>query len=87
MKNWEHFFQSHILDRGWDYYQTDCVQEISEIKDGYRAVVTGTTPYEVEIEYEQGAIASLFCTCPHAEGGSHCKHMAAVLYQIEEMTS
>lgn len=25
------------------------------------------------------------CTCPYAEGGESCKHMAAVLYAIEGM--
>ena len=26
----------------------------------------------------------MYCSCPYAEDGSHCKHMAAVLYEIEE---
>ena len=26
----------------------------------------------------------MYCTCPYADDGNNCKHMAAVLYEIEE---
>ena len=28
----------------------------------------------------------MYCSCPYAEGGNNCKHMAAVLFEIEEQS-
>lgn len=29
----------------------------------------------------------MYCTCPYAADGRNCKHMAAVLFQFEELLS
>lgn len=47
-------------------------------------MVEGTEDYEVDIEMEDGRICEMYCTCPYADDGNNCKHMAAVLYEIEE---
>ncbi|MBT9778174.1 hypothetical protein GPL15_16865 [Clostridium sp. MCC353] len=84
MDNWKSLFRSHILERGLDYYASGAVTEIETTDSGYRAVVEGTEDYEVEIELKGGRIDDMYCTCPYADGGNYCKHMAAVLYGLED---
>lgn len=79
--NWEKLFAPHILDRGYAYYCEDAVENLEISSDMIRADVTGTQEYEVEISLDHGEITDMYCTCPYAEDGSHCKHMAAVLYE------
>ena len=81
---WEYLFKSHILERGWDYYENECVQEILKEENGIKAWVEGSELYQVCIEMTDGEIINMTCTCPYAEGGLNCKHMAAVLYMLEE---
>lgn len=79
--NWKDLFAPHILDRGYDYYCEDAVENFDASNDIIRADVAGTQEYEVEISLDHGKIADMYCTCPYADGGNHCKHMAAVLYE------
>ena len=81
---WEEYFAPHILLRGWDYYQESAVTDLRETGKGkYRAKVRGTEDYSVEIEMEDGVPVIMECDCPYADDGNNCKHMAAVLYAIE----
>lgn len=84
MKGWKNLFREHILERGRNYYYVGAVTEFQKTKNGYRAIVEGTEDYEVEIEIEEGNICDMYCSCPYAEDGNYCKHMAAVLYKMEE---
>lgn len=84
MNDWKHLFRSRILDRGLSYYEMGAVGEVERTKTGYCAMVEGTEDYEVEIELRDGAVCSMNCTCPYAQDDNYCKHMAAVLYEIEE---
>lgn len=84
MDNWKELFRPHILERGYDYYETGAVERITPTTRGFQAVVEGTEDYEVEIEIENGQIRDMWCSCPYAEDGNYCKHMAATLYEIEE---
>ena len=77
MSDWKDLFQEHILDRGESYYFDGAVLELHK---------TGTEDYEVDIEMEGGRICEMYCSCPYAEGGNNCKHMAAVLFEIEEQS-
>lgn len=81
---WKHLFESHIIERGWDYYENEYVQEILEEENGIKAWVEGSELYQVHIEITDGKIINMTCTCPYAEGGLNCKHMAAVLFMLEE---
>ena len=76
MNNWRDLFQDHILARGEMYYYDGAVQELQKTEHGYHAVVEGTEDYEVDIEMEDGQIYEMYCTCPYAEDGNNCKHMA-----------
>ena len=47
------------------------------------ATVSGTELYEVEIFLDHDEVYDMDCDCPYAEDGNYCKHMAAVLYELE----
>ncbi len=86
MSDWKDLFQEHILDCGESYYFDGAVLELHKTEHGYHGVVEGTEDYEVDIEMEGGRICEMYCSCPYAEGGNNCKHMAAVLFEIEEQS-
>ncbi|MDO4466289.1 MAG: UPF0158 family protein [Bacillota bacterium] len=85
--NWTHFFTRKILYRGLDYYQCSQVHNLKY--DGYvlRADVEGSEVYEVKIFVDQQNIEDMHCTCPYAQEGHNCKHMAATLFQAKDFYS
>lgn len=83
INDWKSFFEKKIRYRGLDYYNSDAVYNLKKTANGYSANVEGSEDYFVKIEVENGEITDLFCTCPYADEGNNCKHMAAVLYAIE----
>lgn len=83
MKNWKKLFSKTILDRGYGYYLKGAVEDISKENDVISATVSGTELYEVEIYLDDGEVSDMECDCPYAEDGNYCKHMAAVLYELE----
>ena len=84
MKPWKDLFRTHILERGLKYYEEGYVASLEQTLTGYMAVVEGTDDYYVEIEIRDDQVYDMTCTCPYAADGNYCKHMAAVLYKIEE---
>lgn len=83
--SWEEYFAPHILARGLDYCREGAVTDLqAEDEDVFSATVQGTEDYRVEIEMEDGIPTCMECDCPYADRGYNCKHMAAVLYAIEE---
>lgn len=84
MSDWKMLFADHILARGKKYFNEGAVQKIQTTEDGYYAIVEGTEDYEVDIDIEKGQICEMYCTCPYADDGHYCKHIAAVLYELEE---
>ena len=85
--DWEDMFRPHILERGYDYYMTGAVEGLQRLDPDdtfYEAVVDGSRSYHVEIRYDRGSVMDMQCDCPYAMDGKNCKHMAAVLYEIEE---
>lgn len=68
-------------DKGHEYYIENQVQYI-ELNNGKgRAIVTGTKPYEIEFNYNNGDISSLVCNC-YCTGT--CKHEFATMLQLKE---
>ena len=82
--NWERLFSARILERGYDYYLCNAVKNMEVTEDSITADVLGTENYQVEITLEEGEILDMYCSCPYAEDGNYCKHMAAVLYEWTE---
>ncbi len=82
--NWKKLFAKHILERGYDYYCENAVENLDISDDVIRADVIGTEDYEVEISLNNGEVTDMYCSCPYALDGRNCKHMAAVLYEWSE---
>ena len=81
---WQHFFSQDILMRGSDYYRRGKVTALLPTGDMYLARVTGSRIYTVTVEEREGALYSATCDCPHSRSGYYCKHVAAVLYAIDD---
>ena len=82
--NWKKLFAIHILERGYDYYCDDAVENMEISDDIIRADVIGSEDYEVEISLSNGEVTDMYCSCPYALDGRNCKHMVAVLYEWSE---
>jgi len=82
--DWQRLFQSHILDRGFQYYKQDLVEDFCEGEDFIQATVQGSEAYDVLIDIADGEILDMNCDCPYAAEENYCKHMAAVLFYMEE---
>lgn len=81
---WKYLFQEHILGRGIDYFIRNLVENVY-IKDNMiEATVYGTEEYKVEIIKKDEEVMDLSCNCPYADAGNNCKHMAAVLFYLED---
>ena len=82
MYDWKNCFEPKILDRGLEYYRSDMIARYHADEDEITAFVNGNyDDYEVEIQLEDGRPVEMYCSCPYADDGYYCKHMAAVLYK------
>lgn len=81
---WTEHFSPVILDRGRRYAQYGNVRHM-DVSDGeVSAYVQGSDLYDVKIRLQEGEPVEMYCSCPYAERGANCKHMAAVLYKLDE---
>lgn len=81
---WQSKFQEKILIRGYDYYLSGAVEDLKVYGNHIESIVEGTEEYEVEIDIENGEVTSMYCSCPYAQDGYACKHMAATLYEYTQ---
>lgn len=81
LERWQDEFRWIIWQRGETYYHEGAVRFLRKNGHSYHAVVEGTEDYEVDIDLLG---RKLSCTCPYARRGENCKHMAAVLMDIED---
>ena len=87
MTNWRNLFKSWILVRGQEYHECGQVVEMKEVGSIVTAEVSGNRAYYVEIHRSGERVARMSCDCPYAAGGENCKHMAAVLFALDEKTA
>ncbi len=81
---WKTYFQEKILQRGKAYFKNASVSDVTKTSYGYSALVSGSYLYTVYIEMDdKKGIAGMACGCSYAGKGHYCKHMAAVLYDLE----
>lgn len=81
--NFEELFEEKILERGYNYYLEDSVHEVTKNGNYYEGLVYGTEIYEVQVKINRnGNVEDMDCDCPYAEE-NNCKHMAALLYYLE----
>lgn len=76
---WRTFFKQNVLNGAKDYIRSNSVQDLTVEEDRITARVTGIENFHVEISLCGDAVSSMKCSCPYAEAGSNCKHMAAVM--------
>lgn len=81
---WFGLFENQIVERGFDYYKNDLVHELYKIPGGYHAFVEGTKTYDITIYLDDTEVGGMSCTCPYFCQHDVCKHLAAVLFAIEE---
>lgn len=83
INTFESQFSKVIVQRGYDYYMNHHVIDIMQIDNSnWQAEVEGTEPYTVNIIIKaNGDITDATCDCPYDDD---CKHIAAVLYAIQE---
>ena len=85
-QQWKNLFKPWILDRGQAYYECGRVEEPETDGAVIRAEVCGSQTYQVEIQRSGADVVWMRCDCPYAAGGENCKHMAAVLFAMDEET-
>ena len=81
---WQNFFTQTILIRGRDYYNRGKVIGLQCFGNKYTAKVLGSRPYSVTVEEKDGTFYIARCDCPHSRSGFYCKHIAAVLFAVDE---
>ena len=82
--DYEHYFPSKILKRGFNYYIDGHVEDLGKINaTTWKADVAGSNSiYEVEIKIKNDrTIDYMICDCPY---DGDCKHIVATLYAIEQ---
>ena len=87
MVSWRKLFKPWILARGREYYECGQVVELKEVGSVVTAEVSGSKAYWVEIQRSGERVIRMSCDCPHAAGGENCKHMAAVLFALDEKSA
>jgi len=80
---WKYLFRPVILERGADIYYCDEIDHIQRTPGGFKAVAHGTDDYDVSVILNGESVEDMECTCPYAEDGHNCKHMAALLFAVE----
>lgn len=72
-----------ILKRGLKYFENGAVGEVEQISHGeFEAQVEGSGMYTVRIEVKGDRITAHECDCPY--DGAVCKHVVAVLFQLQQ---
>lgn len=84
-RKWFKGIKSIIVQRGEDYYLSGRVKNIKQDGDTYTADVIGTEDYETSVEIVDDELVSCSCNCPY--DGGICKHVAALLFAIEDETN
>ena len=81
---WDRLFDTRILNRGRQYFNKGLVRNLQQNGSSYNAEVIGSITYDVLVQLVNENRPRMFCTCPYSIDGNRCKHMAAVLYAIED---
>lgn len=82
--DFEREFNDYILRKGYDYYLDNKVCDVSQKDDFIIATVKGTDNYKVALRIDDDSFVDGGCSCPYSNSGKYCKHMAALLYYLNE---
>lgn len=80
------YIDKKILDRGYDYYIEDTINEVEIVGDNeYVLYIEGTYDYEVNVKLDDnGNILYSQCDCPY-DFGPVCKHEVAAYYKLNDL--
>lgn len=88
MREWKEEFHQSALDQGREYFEKGKVLEFEEHNGVYTAAIIDRRRYGIRIVAKgSDEPYRMSCQCPLAKGGGKCKHMAAVLYEMEARES
>ncbi len=84
---WQDEFDSWTLAKGLDYFQNATVDYLSKDNNIFTASVFGNDNYKVSVAINnKGELTAAKCTCPYFKKNKFlCKHIAAVMYEIEDV--
>ena len=80
--DFEDAFDEDFLSEGYYYYLDWNVNNVVKKQNIITANVLGTKRYKVEIEEDSGKYIGGSCKCPYSDGVGDCKHIAALLYYL-----
>ncbi len=83
-----HSFENGVRSRGDEYARAGYVIELDSDRMTVDAGVTGSSgnTYDVLIDFDECTSGKVLasCSCPYFEGGNLCKHIWAVLRQLDD---
>lgn len=83
--NFEDYFDLSILSRGKSYYKENRILDIWCQENTVTAYIDGSEIYRIELRINDKGLNNFYCSCPYSEDGEYmCKHIAAVLYYLDE---
>jgi len=85
---WKSIFPPHIWQRGEDYYRNGNVLRLQHHGSRVTAEIRGTEVYTVSVTFDASGerIRDYSCDCPYGEDGTPCKHLAALLCALEDVS-
>lgn len=85
LTKYDNLFNEKIRQRGIEYYRKDKVEIIEESNSLVKALVQGTSNYNVEIKFDDNhKIISTQCSCPYyKDKKQNCKHIYATILAYE----
>ena len=86
LNNFESYIDRKILNRGYEYYIQDAINQIEQVDDNeYVFYIEGTYDYEVDLKIDDnGNIIYSSCDCPY-DFGPICKHEVAAYYKLNDL--
>ncbi|NTW56482.1 MAG: hypothetical protein HGB20_05495 [Chlorobiaceae bacterium] len=86
LNRFDEYIDDTMPKRGLAYFRKGKVHEPEETGPGkYKAVVEGTETYTVKLVIANGTVTEHLCSCPY-DMGPVCKHVAAVLFHLQQDT-
>ena len=80
---WKGLFSDNLLRGGQEYFDNNSVKNIIVSENEITGDVSGIDEFHVKIVVSDNTVKETICTCPLAQTGAKCKHMAAVLVAWE----
>ncbi len=80
---WSDLFADEIIQDAVGYINDYQYKDLVVSDDELSVTILGRKEYNVKIQYKDGSIADMQCTCPYGASGVKCEHMAAACFMGE----